>query len=142
MPPIPHSLQKMSLLRQNKKRGDSLALKYIVEQFADSFDGSFGETVYICCADCMDLHLKPIIDLIGIFPKPCRVFASQIAPFHYVAVFEPYIKEKKSILYLSLSGGLSNTYESAQLAVEMLNVRFIRECANTPLYIYQSITGE
>ena len=45
---------------------------------------------------------------------------SQIAPFHYVAVFEPYIKEKKSILYLSLSGGLSNTYESAQLAVEML----------------------
>ncbi len=45
---------------------------------------------------------------------------SQIAPFHYVAVFEPYVKEKKSILYLSLSGGLSNTYESAQLAVEML----------------------
>lgn len=34
---------------------------------------------------------------------------SQISPFHYVAVFEPYVKEKKSILYLSLSGGLSNT---------------------------------
>ena len=45
---------------------------------------------------------------------------SQIAPFHYVSVFEPYVKEKKSILYLSLSGGLSNTYESARLAVEML----------------------
>lgn len=41
-----------------KKRGDSLALKYIVEQFADSFDGSFGETVYICCADCMDNAAK------------------------------------------------------------------------------------
>lgn len=45
---------------------------------------------------------------------------SQIAPFHYVSVFEPYVKEKKSILYLSLSSGLSNTYESAQMAVEML----------------------
>lgn len=45
---------------------------------------------------------------------------SQIAPFHYVSVFEPYVKEKKAILYLSLSSGLSNTYESAQMAVEML----------------------
>lgn len=45
---------------------------------------------------------------------------SQIAPFHYVETFEPYVKEKKSILYLSLSSGLSNTYESAQMAVEML----------------------
>lgn len=45
---------------------------------------------------------------------------SQIAPFHYVSVFEPYVKEKKPILYLSLSSGLSNTYESAQMAVEML----------------------
>lgn len=45
---------------------------------------------------------------------------SQIAPFHYVSAFEPYVKEKKSILYLSLSSGLSNTYESAHAAVEML----------------------
>ena len=45
---------------------------------------------------------------------------SQIAPFHYISVFEPYVKEKKPILYLSLSSGLSNTYESAQMAVEML----------------------
>lgn len=45
---------------------------------------------------------------------------SQIVPFHYVEVFEPYVKEGKSILYLSLSSGLSNTYESAQMAVEML----------------------
>lgn len=45
---------------------------------------------------------------------------SQIAPFHYVSVFEPYVKEKKPLLYLSLSSGLSNTYESAQMAVELL----------------------
>lgn len=45
---------------------------------------------------------------------------SQIVPFHYVEAFEPYIKEGKSILYLSLSSGLSNTYESARLAVKQL----------------------
>ncbi len=45
---------------------------------------------------------------------------SQIAPFHYVSVFEPYVKEKKPILYISLSSGLSNTYESALMAVETL----------------------
>lgn len=45
---------------------------------------------------------------------------SQIVPFHYVSVFEPYVKEKRPILYISLSGGLSNTYESALMAVEML----------------------
>lgn len=45
---------------------------------------------------------------------------SQIAPFHYVETFEPFVKEKKPILYISLSSGLSNTYESAQMAVEML----------------------
>ncbi|MGN0513493.1 MAG: DegV family protein [Lachnospiraceae bacterium] len=45
---------------------------------------------------------------------------SQITPFHYIDVFEPYVKEKKSIIYISLSSGLSNTYESALMAVENL----------------------
>lgn len=45
---------------------------------------------------------------------------SQIAPFHYISIFEPYVKEGKPLLYLSLSSGLSNTYESAQMAVETL----------------------
>lgn len=45
---------------------------------------------------------------------------SQIAPYHYISIFEPYVKEKKSILYISLSSGLSNTYESALMAVNTL----------------------
>lgn len=45
---------------------------------------------------------------------------SQIVPNHYVEIFKPYIQEGKSILYLSLSSGLSNTYESALMAVQML----------------------
>lgn len=49
---------------------------------------------------------------------------SQIGPFHYMEVFEPYIKEGKSLLYLSLSGGLSDTYQSALLAVENLKDKY------------------
>lgn len=45
---------------------------------------------------------------------------SQIVPFHYVETFEPYVKEGRAILYLSLSSGLSNTYESARLAASQL----------------------
>ena len=46
---------------------------------------------------------------------------SQITPFQYVEVFEDLVRQKTEILYLSLSGGLSNTYESANLAVRMLS---------------------
>lgn len=45
---------------------------------------------------------------------------SQIVPYHYISIFEPYVKEKKPILYISLSSGLSNTYESALMAVKTL----------------------
>ena len=45
---------------------------------------------------------------------------SQITPNHYIEVFEEYVKEGKEIVYLSLSSGLSNTYESALMAVKML----------------------
>ncbi len=36
------------------KRGDKLARKELVTRFADGIDMSFGGTVYICCADCME----------------------------------------------------------------------------------------
>ncbi|MBD5156761.1 MAG: DegV family protein [Butyrivibrio sp.] len=45
---------------------------------------------------------------------------SQITPNHYMELFEPLVKEGKSLIYLSLSSGLSNTYESALLAVQNL----------------------
>ena len=46
---------------------------------------------------------------------------SQISPYHYVEAFEPFVKEGRPFLYISLSSGLSNTYESAQMAVQMLS---------------------
>lgn len=45
---------------------------------------------------------------------------SQIVPNHYVELFEPYVKAGTPIVYLALSSGLSNTYDSALLAVENL----------------------
>lgn len=49
---------------------------------------------------------------------------SQISPYHYITVFEPYVKDKMPLLYLSLSSGLSNTYESALMAVQMLKEKY------------------
>ncbi len=43
---------------------------------------------------------------------------SQITPTHYMDIFGPLVEEGNAILYLSLSSGLSNTYESALLAVQ------------------------
>lgn len=41
---------------------------------------------------------------------------SQINPQNYREEWEPYVKEGKSILYISLSSGLSGTFQSASLA--------------------------
>lgn len=46
---------------------------------------------------------------------------SQISPYHYVEAFEPYVKEHRPLIYISLSSGLSNTFESAQMAIQMLS---------------------
>lgn len=45
---------------------------------------------------------------------------SQISPYHYIEVFKPYVEAKKPLVYLCLSSGLSNTYESALMAVKTL----------------------
>ncbi len=37
-----------------KKRGSKQAMRYIIEQFEEAFDPSYGKAVYICAADCMD----------------------------------------------------------------------------------------
>ncbi|MGN0374225.1 MAG: DegV family protein [Butyrivibrio sp.] len=49
-----------------------------------------------------------------------RTQTSQIAPSRYIEIFEPLVQQGESILYISLSSGLSNTYESALLAVRDL----------------------
>lgn len=49
---------------------------------------------------------------------------SQISPYMYEEFFEPYMKEGNSILYLSLSSGLSSTFQSACMAREALKEKY------------------
>lgn len=49
---------------------------------------------------------------------------SQITPFHYTELFTPYLQDGTAILYLALSSGLSDTYNSARMAKDMLLEKF------------------
>lgn len=49
---------------------------------------------------------------------------TQISPYNYEECFTPYLKDGYSVLYLSLSGGLSDTYRSACLAASSLKKAF------------------
>ncbi len=47
-----------------------------------------------------------------------------ISPFMYEEIIAPALEDGKSVLYLSLSSGLSNTYQSALLAKKELEERY------------------
>lgn len=49
---------------------------------------------------------------------------TQISPYKYVEIFEPILEQGKSVLYISLSSGLSNTYNSSLIAANELNEKF------------------
>ena len=49
---------------------------------------------------------------------------SQITPFQYVEIFRPYVEAGTPLLYLCLSSGLSSTYQSALMAVSMLEEEY------------------
>lgn len=49
---------------------------------------------------------------------------SQITPNRYVEYFEPLVKEGVSLIYLCLSSGLSDTYSSANVALNMLREEY------------------
>ena len=49
---------------------------------------------------------------------------SQVNPEQYEAMFEPILKEGKDIIHLTLSSGISGTYNSAVIAREEMQERF------------------
>lgn len=49
---------------------------------------------------------------------------SQISPYLYKSYLQPYFEKGYSVLYLSLSSGLSSTYQSALMAKEELEEQF------------------
>lgn len=49
---------------------------------------------------------------------------SQVTPYNYVDAFTPYVKEGKEVLCITLSSGLSKTYDNALLAVDQLKDKY------------------
>ena len=60
---------------------------------------------------------------------------SQITPFLYEEFLSPYLEAGNSILYISLSSGLSSTYSSACIAAKALNDKF----SNAKLVVVDSL---
>ena len=56
--------------------------------------------------------------------KADKVSTSQVSVGQYVRFFEPILKEGKDVLHITLSSGISGTYNSAVLAASDLNFRY------------------
>ena len=92
--------------------------------FADKYDLKYISMEYILDDNSFNCSRPENDEMMHQYYEKLRLKASthtsQIVPNNYVEAFEDYIKEGKGILYISLSSGLSNTYESALLAAKML----------------------
>ena len=78
---------------------------------------SLGEEIFYCTEPENDEMMHNYYDKLR---NKIKTQTTQITPNKYIDIFEPLVKEGKSILYISLSSGLSNTYDSARLAVQNL----------------------
>lgn len=82
---------------------------------------TLGEDIFYCTEPESDEMMHNYYDKLR---NKVRTQTSQITPNKYMDIFEPLVKEGNSILYISLSSGLSNTYESALLAVSNLKEEY------------------
>lgn len=78
---------------------------------------SLGEEIFYCTEPENDEMMHNYYEKLR---NKIKTQTTQITPNKYIDIFEPLVKEGKSILYISLSSGLSNTYDSARLAVQNL----------------------
>ena len=62
---------------------------------------------------------------------------SQVNPERVRALFEPYLKEGKDILHLTLSSGISGSYNSACIAAEQVR----EEYPNRKIYVVDSLAA-
>lgn len=53
-----------------------------------------------------------------------RVMTSQIVPRAYIESWEPYLEQGRDLLFVSMSSGISNSYNSAEAAAEELRAMF------------------
>lgn len=98
---------------------DEIAKLYNIHFIPMSY--SFGDQMLVC--DGNDSNDK----LIALYKKQREgdtTSTSQISPYMYEEYFEPFLKENKSIIYLSLSSGLSSTFQSANIATNSLEEKY------------------
>lgn len=95
----------------DKKFAAENDVKYIPMEY------SLGEEIFYCTEPENDEMMHNYYDKLR---NKIKTQTTQITPNKYIDIFEPHVKEGKSILYISLSSGLSNTYDSACLAVQNL----------------------
>ena len=82
---------------------------------------SLDDRVYIY-EGCMDeSSAKEFYRLLN---ENTQIKTSQVNPFCYEEVFEPYVKSGISLLYLCLSSGLSSTINSARTAAAVLKQKY------------------
>ncbi len=62
---------------------------------------------------------------------------SQVNPEQYIDFFKPYLEEGKDILHLTLSSGISGTYNSAMIAKEELEEEF----PDRKIYVIDSLAA-
>ena len=77
------------------------------------------ELVYDAPKD--DAEIKKIYDAQR---KGDTTKTSQITPMKYMECFEPFLREGKDVLYISLSSGLTKTFDSANLAKRELAEKY------------------
>ena len=56
--------------------------------------------------------------------KNTAVTTTQINPQEYADFFEPFVKDGHDVIYVSMSSGISGSYQSARIGAEMLTDRY------------------
>ena len=56
--------------------------------------------------------------------KNTEVTTTQINPIEYADFFEPYLRQGKDVIYVSMSSGISGSCQSATIGAEMLKERY------------------
>lgn len=69
--------------------------------------------------------------------KGIETKTSQITPQQYMEAFEPYLKDGKDVVYICLSSGLSNTFNSVSLAARDL----AEDYPNAKVYPVDTLAG-
>ena len=98
----------------DRKTLEEKDIKYVYFHFSlgnDNYDDDFGETV-----PPADMYRRMLAGEVS--------RTSQVSVGEYTEFFEPFLAEGKDIVHISLSAGISGTYNSAVIAAEDLRAKY------------------